>query len=210
MNILKVSIIMFFISVSVFSQIYVDKPNFEEIYRENSNTKSEYYLPKLMKKFNENDTTLTYEKLRFLYFGYKPNCHESNYSVIRDKYIEKIRIRDNSVGNVNLICDSILNFDRFDIEILYFKNAFNLFEKPNNKELLKEEKVIFNLFLAIISSGKGTEEKPIFLANKEHYMFVIKIMGLKPKSELIQEKEMFFVNLQEGGFLETIYFKIIN
>ena len=51
-------------------KITVEKPDLEEIREQSLDPSSKFYFPKLMKKYLLNDTIMTNEEYRYLYFGY--------------------------------------------------------------------------------------------------------------------------------------------
>ena len=51
-------------------KIVVEKPNLEEIRTSTLDPQSKYYFPKLMAKYEVNDTTMTNDEFRHLYLGY--------------------------------------------------------------------------------------------------------------------------------------------
>lgn len=51
-------------------KIVVKKPNLEEIRTSTLDPQSKYYFPKLMAKYEVNDTTMTNDEFRHLYLGY--------------------------------------------------------------------------------------------------------------------------------------------
>ncbi len=51
-------------------KITVEKPDLEEIRISTLTPSSPYYFPKLMKKYESNDTTMTNDEYRHFYLGY--------------------------------------------------------------------------------------------------------------------------------------------
>lgn len=51
-------------------KVVVEKPNLEEIRTATLDPQSKYYFPKLMAKYEVNDTTMTNDEFRHLYLGY--------------------------------------------------------------------------------------------------------------------------------------------
>ena len=51
-------------------KIVVERPDLEEIRRVTLDPQSKYYFPKLMAKYEVNDTTMTPDEFRHLYLGY--------------------------------------------------------------------------------------------------------------------------------------------
>ena len=57
-------------SVSAAEKNNFQAPDFQAIKTETLNPDSKYYYPKLIAKFHSNDTTMTLDEYRHLYYGY--------------------------------------------------------------------------------------------------------------------------------------------
>ena len=72
----------------------VERPDIEAIRVATLDPSNPMYFPKLMKKFNRNDTTMTADEFRHLYLGYMfqedyDPYRESPYSSVTDAYRNK-------------------------------------------------------------------------------------------------------------------------
>ncbi|MCF8331419.1 MAG: DUF4919 domain-containing protein [Bacteroidales bacterium] len=162
------SVLAFLFLVSlVFSQDTKTKnPDYEQIKREITKRKSDYYYPVLMKKYLEGDTNMTLKEKRFLYYGftfqdnYSP-YGRSDYSDSVRNLIKKQNHSDKELREIVRYGDSALIFNPFDLRVLNYQlYALEELERPgifNNR--LARMRTVFDVLL---SSGDGLSKKTAF------------------------------------------------
>ena len=143
----------------------VVKPDLEQIKSETTNPESSKYYPKLMASFLSNDTILSDDDFRYLYYGYlfqedyEPYRHV--YNVQRFKEIEPLYSKTTHSRHE---CQSILQFatetladNPFDLRQLNFLvYAYEKLGKVNLAKIWQQK--LNHLLLTIASSGTGTDE----------------------------------------------------
>src|SRR5436190_10472304 len=132
-------------------------PDYEKIKKEISNKESKYYYPTLLKRFMENDTLLTNEDYRHLYYGftyqpgYKPYQIGKNDDKMR-KYFKNIE--SNEYDQFIKLANQALKENPFDLRVLNFLGyVYHL--KGDDVTSKKVSKSFKGIIKAITSSGDG-------------------------------------------------------
>lgn len=142
----------------------VVRPDLELIKTSVTDPESKYFYPRLMASFLSNDTTLTTEDFRYLYYGYlfqedyEPYRHV--YNVQRLKEIEPLYSKSTHSREE---CQSILQFanealadNPFDLRQLNFLvYAYEKLGKVNLAKIWQQK--LNRLLMTIASSGTGTD-----------------------------------------------------
>ncbi len=164
-QLLIISALLF--SVMVFSQeMKMKKPNYRRIKRKISKEKSDYYYPKLMKRYRSSDTTMTLQEKRYLYYGYS---FQNNYSPYGESiYIDSLRqlFKKEEYDNKDLLqiiafSDSVLVKYPFNMRVMNYQlYAYDkLGEKDKFERKISQMKIMVD---AILSSGDGLTMKTSF------------------------------------------------
>jgi hypothetical protein len=149
-------------SNSVFGQTEFDYHTlFKVILEQSADSSSEYYAPKLLTRFNENDSTLTNIEIIALQIGFTSNENYKPYQTLEierdiirlvsnEEYEEAIKKSD------SLLITNPLNFTALLLKALSYVNL-----KKEDAEFHKGKfkKIVYS----IMSSGNGTIEKPYFV-----------------------------------------------
>ena len=147
--------------------------NFDEIKKKVENFNSETYYPKLIKRFNEFDTTLTLQENSLIYFGFS---FQENY--LKNKPNEdqlKILSDNNEYEKLAIECQNILEKNPVSLEANN-KMGFALFKlgKPET-EWKKYQKRYRDLRKVIVLSGNGlsceTAFKVIYVSDEYNMIY---------------------------------------
>lgn len=149
------------------------KINFDEIKMKVENVNSETYYPKLIKRFNEFDTTLTLEENSLIYFGFS---FQENYLKNKPREDELQTLSNNKeYEKLVLECQKILEKNPVSLEGNN-KMGFALFklEKPET-EWKKYQKRYRDLRKVISFSGNGlsceTAFKVIYISDEYNMIY---------------------------------------
>lgn len=101
-------------------QIVVERPDIEAIRVAVLDPQNKMYFPKLMKKFNQNDTTMTADEYRHLYLGYMfqedyDPYRESPYSSVTDSYRNKSTHTKEEIDTIRKYAELTLMDNPFDL-----------------------------------------------------------------------------------------------
>ena len=141
--------------------IKVEKPDLNKIKRETLDPKSKFYFPKLMKRYEKNDTVMTNEEYRYLYLGY---MFQEDYDPYRvSLYDEKTASLKNKSKHTKQEIDTLIKYAELSLE----DNPFDLRHMSFLVHALKEKQKNFrakfweyrleNLLGAIKSTGTGED-----------------------------------------------------
>lgn len=157
--------------------------DFNHVKEVTSNPRSIYFYPKLLSSFIEkrNDTTLTIEAYRNLYYGY---TFTEDYSPFRTSiYSDKVEQLYYKQPHSRAECDSIekyaelsLRDNLFDLNQMQFY-IYVLKEKKKYARASVQQYRLDRLIAAIMSSGKGTKESPWVVIAPEHEYNIINFLG---------------------------------
>lgn len=141
-----------------------ERPDFEKIRREALDPKSKMNFDRLYAKFQKNDTLMTPEEYRYLYYGYMftedyDPYRTSPYSdIVEPLYYKKEHSRQET--------DTIMKYAELSLQ----DNPFDLKQMSYYIYVLRERKKdaraniwqfrLRRLILTILSSGDGSEENP--------------------------------------------------
>lgn len=161
----------------------VKEVNFDSIRSEIKNPRSQFYYPRLMERYQRNDTSMTFEEYRHLYYGYvfqdgyNPFVHSEHADAMAALY----QVTDRSYTRRE--CDSIEKYAELALE----ENIFDLRQRELYIIALKEKKKytraainqhrLNHVVAAILSSGRGTQESPWVVISPEHEYNLLNFLG---------------------------------
>ncbi|MBO7609475.1 MAG: DUF4919 domain-containing protein [Muribaculaceae bacterium] len=192
----------------------VNKVDFKHVKEVIENPKSIYYYPKLLQSFESNDTTMSIEAYRNLYYGYTfqedyDPFRESVYSnVVEQLYYKQPHSRAE--------CDSIdkyaalaLKDNIFDLNQMQYY-IFVLKEKKKHTRVAIRQFRLNRIVAAIMSSGKGTKEEPWVVIAPEHEYNIVNLLGYvaTDHKELGDGIEYVSVEPREGKSTQGFYFDV--
>ena len=157
------------------------KVDFNHVKEVINNPNSIYYYPKLLQSFNSNDTTMTVEAYRNLYYGY---TFQEDYNPFRESvYSTRVEQLYYKQPHTRAECDSIdkyatlaLKDNIFDMNQMQFF-IFVLKEKKKHARVAIRQFRLNRLVAAIMSSGKGTKEEPWVVIAPEHEYNIVNFLG---------------------------------
>lgn len=190
------------------------KPDFRKIKKEVTDVNSPNYLDKLVSRFLNYDLTLNSDELQHLYYGYKLAKIEYNpisYSE-KTKALQMLSATKNNYAVATEKCNAFLAKDMFDMDFYHYKG---LFEYEQNHDFAASDKVFkfyYNLFKAIKSSGNGiSEANPIYIINKNHINFIIKLMGFQLEGAIKEKQTIIEVPLKKNDLgVDVVYFSLLS
>lgn len=159
----------------------IKKVDFDEIKSATLDSKSEFYYPKLLKEFESNDTTMTFDEYRYLYYGY---VFQEDYSPFRESpYGEMIESLYYNKEFTRSECDTIekyaelsLEDNMFDLQQMEYY-IFSLKEKKKFARAAIRQYRLNHLIATILSSGNGTQENPWVVTSAYHEYYLINKLG---------------------------------
>lgn len=191
----------------------VSAPDYREIRTSIQNAKGPNYYPHLMRRYLENDTTLTMEQYRALYYGFTLQEDFVPYQREREKLfnIRRELVKTNGAKKtcseaIKVAKDALEDnpFDLLAISTLSFSYlqlsdtvSYTLWNDKQN-----------SLLDAIISSGDGEdEESAIHVINLEHEYEVLNRMGLQIECDsLCSDKVEYLKVLPNAEDVPGVYF----
>jgi len=210
----KNTLILFLLLLSNFfyaQQTKFEAPDYETIKKEIGDKQSIYYYPKLLKRFTQNDTLLTIEDYRHVYFGYTYQRAYDPYKVSPDN--DKFRkyyysIESNEYGEFIKLANKALKENPFDLRVMNFLGyVYHLKgDEVMSKKVSKSFKGIIN---AISTSGDGLKCETGFhvISVSDEYV-VLHLFGLESKSQASAGSCDYF-QFEKGKYsVNGLYFNI--
>lgn len=203
-----------FAGLNSFAQSEVEAPDYDQIKKVTLDKNNDNYYPRLMKRFAANDTTLSLEEYRNLYYGYALQEDYNPYRI--SKYARKVKDFSVQDSISTAVCDSIIKYglkalDDFPFDIRSMNMLVYGYQCKNNEA----EKQIWGVKLrglidAIISSGDGeTEETPFYVIYPPHEYEIISRFGLLVKSNTMMPPMLDYIEVEKNKFdVKGYYFNI--
>lgn len=163
-------------------QITVERPDLEAIRVATLDPQSEMYYPKLIKKFNLNDTIMTADEYRHLYLGYMfqedyDPYRESPYSSITDTYRNKTSHTKEEIDTIRKYAELTLLDNPFDLRQMSLL-VHVLKERRKDMSAKIWEYRLEHLLGAIKSTGTGeNEDNAWFVIYPAHEYDMVQLMG---------------------------------
>ena len=192
----------------------IKKVDFDHVKSVIENPNNAYYYPKLMKAYNSNDTTLSIEAFRNIYYGY---TFQEDYNPFRESvYSNVVEQLYYKQPHSRAECDSIekyaelsLNDNMFDLNQMNFY-IYVLKEKKKYARAAVRQYRLDRLIAAIMSSGKGTKEEPWVVIAPEHEYNIINFLGFVATDHETLDGGIDYIKVQPvaGKSAEGFYFDI--
>lgn len=163
-------------------QVTVERPDLEAIRVATLDPSNPMYFPKLMKKFNRNDTTMTADEFRHLYLGYMfqedyDPYRESTYARVTDAYRNKTSHTKEEIDTIRKYAELTLLDNPFDLRQMSFL-VHVLKERRKDMSAKIWEYRLEHLLGAIKSTGTGeNEENAWFVIYPAHEYDMVQLMG---------------------------------
>lgn len=195
-------------------KLVIAKVDFEKIKKETQDPHSRYYYPRLMKSFLSNDTVMSIDAYRHLYYGY---VFQEDYNPFRESefgtVVEQLYYkRDLTRAECDTIekyaelslADNLFDFDqmKFYIHVLRQKKKY---ARANVRQFRLDR-----LVATIMSSGKGTKEEPWVVITPGHEYNMVNFMGYVATNhqELGNGIDYITVEKKKGKSIEGFYFDV--
>lgn len=178
-------IALFLTSATLFAQSFFSKPDYYVIKERTKDKSAEMYYPKLLERYNNNDTTLDIKEYRMLYYGRffnknvgKPLVSQfSKASEERREYMSKDSLTEEDYRAIVKLSDKILKEYPFNLRTLYstFRVHMELGDTAAAEPYLQKTR---NIVSTILSTGDGLSEETAFhvLEISDEY-FVLNAIG---------------------------------
>ena len=192
----------------------VHKVDFNHVKEVIENPNSVYFYPKLMQSFLSNDTTMSIEAYRNLYYGYtfqedyNPFRMSVYSNVVEQLYYKQPHSREE--------CDSIMKYaglslddNIFDLDQMqYF--IFALKEKKRHARAAVRQFRHDRIVAAIMSSGKGTKEEPWVVIMPSHEYNIVNMLGYVATDHRDEGNGLEYIAVQpkEGKTTQGFYFDV--
>ena len=163
-------------------KIVVEKPDLDEIRRITLDPASKFYFPKLKKKYEVNDTTMTPEEFRNFYLGYMfqedfDPYRVSPYSSMTDALRSKPSHTKEEIDTITKYAQLALEDNPFDLRQMSFL-VHVLKEKRKDMRAKIWEYRLEHLLGAIKSTGTGDSvENAWYVMYPEHEYDMVQLLG---------------------------------
>lgn len=207
-KILSPVVLLFYISI--FSQNPVD---YNLIGKNIKNSKSEFYYPDLLARFQKGDTTLTLNQRRHLYYGYtfQEKFKKFKFNGILDtiSHYEKLNTKESFLRAIELR-DKLLDRNPFEAGIIDGKIGLYK-ELGNHEEFMKGIHQISMIYYTILSSGDGlSKETALVITTVSSELEIISILGFNPiKDPVVVDSNYEFIEVEPNDQnVKGIYFDV--
>lgn len=163
-------------------KIVVAKPNLDSIRTITLDPRSPYYFPKLMKKYQSNDTTMTNDEYRNFYLGYMfqedyDPYRTSVYSNVTDALRAKKTHTKEEIDTIRKYAELTLRDNPFDLRQMSFL-VHVLKEKRKDMSAKIWEYRLEHLLGAIKSTGTGEDaENAWYVIYPMHEYDMVQVLG---------------------------------
>lgn len=183
----------------------IEEPDYKLIRQSISNSRSPNYYPNLMRRYMENDTTLTLEQYRDLYYGFSFQEDFVPYKGHKKQLIDARRRFTNSKGDGNLapemirIAKASLDDNPFDIPAINII-AVSYLQIGDTVQYNVWDIKQKGILDAILSSGDGTEPSSAFhVIDIEHEYEVLNRLGLQVESDSLINDQVEYLKVKENA-----------
>jgi hypothetical protein len=156
-----------------------EKPDFKKIEKAVNDKGSPFFYAALMKRYSDNDTTLTKEEYRHLYYGY---CFQKTYSPYGRPSVNDELKKAITAGETNKIIElekKALAEYPFNLRDLYMLSK-TLIEKGETALGNVYDKKMIDVASAIMSTGNGASDSTsIYVISVDHEYNLISLLGFK-------------------------------
>jgi hypothetical protein len=157
-------------------------PDMERISTEIADPHSQYYYPKLMAKYEANETIMTLEDYRHLYLGY---VFQEDYNPYRhSEFGARVEEQYYKASHTRAECDTIIKYaelsladNPFDLRQINFL-IYALREKKKNNLANIWQYRLNHILQAIVSTGTGLDrDNAWYVINPQHEYMIINLLG---------------------------------
>lgn len=204
LHIFLVSLLAFLSCHTLMAQ-EIEAPDYRQIRLATTNIKSNNYYPRLFVQYQHNDTTLSLEQVRYLYYGFAIQedfvpyqTEKSTLWAIRNQMVQTGGSKEVCPEAIR-IAKEMLDDNPFDLPAIATISLAYLQLGDTAQYRLWNEKQT-NILDAITSSGDGeTEETAIHVINIEHEYEVCARMGLEVIADSLCNNEVEFLKVKPNA-----------
>lgn len=205
---MRKKILFLLLSILSMASVYaqeMDAPDYKLIRTQIQNAKGPNYYPTLMRRYMANDTTLSMEQYRALYYGFSLQEDYVPYMMEKKQLFEIRKSLNNSKGSPKLcpeaiqVSQAVLDDNPFDLlAISTISFAYLQLRDTVSYQLWNAKQ---NALLdAIISSGDGeTQETAIHVIDIEHEYEVLSRMGLKVDKDSLCNNKIEYLRVKDNA-----------
>lgn len=191
----------------------IDAPNYQQIRQSTNNSKSPNYYRNLMERYIRNDSTLTLQDYRNLYYGFTLREDFVPYQFEKDQLFEVRRELVATRGSKEAakkaigVAESVLADNPFDIPAIAVM-AISYLQLEDNEQYELWNAKQEGLLDAITSSGDGEAPETAFhVICIEHEYEVLNRMGLELEEIVSKSNNIEYLRVKENAEgIEGIYF----
>ena len=194
-----------------------ERPDMEQIKRDVTDPKSQYYYPKLMARYEQNETVMNLDDYRHLYYGYlfqedfNPYRHSEVSSKNESLYYKSKHTRA-ELDSIITYAKEALSDNPFDLSQMNFLiYALRARGKVNLANIWQYR--LNHLLQAIVSSGTGADkENAWYVINPRHEYNIINFQNAVVKHQQYEEPYYDRIDAEKHGGKGsgTYYFNIRN
>lgn len=201
-------------------KVTAEAPNLEEIRRAVADPSSPFYYPKLMKRYQENETIMNLNDYRHLYYGYlfqedfNPYRHNEASTKNESLYYKSKHTRA-ELDSIIAYAEAALDDNPFDLSQMNFLiYALRTRGKVNRANIWQYR--LNHLLQAIISSGTGEDaEHAWYVINPRHEYDIVNFQNAVVKGQHYQEPYYDLIDVEKKNAKGkvtngTYYFNIRN
>jgi hypothetical protein len=214
---LKIKLLLLFIlscALAEAQKVQTSLPNFNQIKHEIEDKASDCYYPSIFQRFNANDTTLTNDQYRCLYYGY----------TFQKEYRPYLRLPQDSllasyakkVNKTHADCDSIIRFATQSLAIfpldIYKINqlsyAYHLIGRNDLARIYGHKAA--RLAATIFSTGNGrTQPTAWYVISVSDEYEIIYLLGLFPVDQRFVYSDCDYVSVAKNNmYVKGFYFNV--
>ncbi|MCB0497217.1 MAG: DUF4919 domain-containing protein [Cyclobacteriaceae bacterium] len=135
--------------------------DFKRILEQSKDKSSEFYYPKLLERFNRNDSTLTDLEVLALQIGFTANSNYKPYQTVSIEREIKDLVWKEKYEEALIECNKFLKTNPLNFTALMEKGFAYMKLGKEGSELQKERFMI--VLHSILASGEGTKDSPFFV-----------------------------------------------
>jgi hypothetical protein len=192
------------------------KPDYAAIEKAMNDTQSAYYYKPLLQRYLNNDTLLTREEYRYLYYGSlfmdKPGIEEDNSGSAReerDNILAKKKLDATDNRSIIRLTHQVMQPDPFDMKELYIiATAYgNLNDSTMYNVYIRKLK---RLVGTILASGDGkTDETGYHITEVSHEHFILKVLEYEFLSQKLTKHPCDYIMVKSNkDNVEGVYFDV--
>ena len=190
----------------------IEEPDYKQIRQAISNSRSPNYYPQLMRRYVDNDSTLTLEQYRYIYYGYTLQEDFVPYKSQKQQLIDARNRFTRLKGDESLAPDMIrvakasLDDNPFDIPAINII-AVSYLQIGDTLQYTLWDMKQKGIIDAILSTGDGAEPSSAFhVIDLEHEYEVLNRLGLQVESDSIVNNKIEYIKVKENAEGEKGFF----